>query len=432
MKSFPVPEAIDGRSWRVEQSRGASVDLRDRVMMIPLDNTPEALFLRAHEQGHAAITPAQSAAVVAKKHNVSHTALQVCEDSRVHAYLMRCGIPLHGGLSELEAARFAHGIRDNVRDVAAALVSSHSTGDYGRMMAALRVECAAADGMGEAVLETVAKYAAVVVRRVRQPPRGNARPTCVSSRGFVKSTVPAARMFDEYFGTPDSPGLVSRPESPGDPEEGVDKQFEKYDRRRDSKGETRWGDVDGIRAVPMESPRASKRWGKDRAWRDEGAAPVAVHRWPIDGRMFAQRRAAPGGTVLVDVSGSMSLSTDDVERIVSAAPAATVAVYAGHYSRGGIRIVARRGRVATADTLAATVRDLGGGNVVDGPALQWLAKQAEPRIWVSDGQVTGLGEEMSRELLVDAFQIVRRGGIQRVDCGKDAATAVAQYRPRRR
>ena len=33
----------------------------------------------------------------------------------------------------------------------------------------------------------------------------------------------------------------------------------------------------------------------------------------------------------------------------------------------------------------------GGGNVIDGPSLRWLAEMPERRIWVSDMKVFGIG-----------------------------------------
>src|SRR5688572_17093444 len=47
-----------------------------------------------------------------------------------------------------------------------------------------------------------------------------------------------------------------------------------------------------------------------------------------DGRAFGARRHVAGGTLLVDCSGSMSLSRDDVASMLAASPAATVALYA--------------------------------------------------------------------------------------------------------
>jgi hypothetical protein len=58
---------------------------------------------------------------------------------------------------------------------------------------------------------------------------------------------------------------------------------------------------------------------------------------------------------------------------------------------------------------------LGRGNVIDGPALRWLASQPGPRIWISDGRVTGVRDRSSLDLVVEAMGICRRNQITRVD-----------------
>ena len=52
---------------------------------------------------------------------------------------------------------------------------------------------------------------------------------------------------------------------------------------------------------------------------------------------------------------------------------------------------------------------------MDLPALEWLSRQAEPRLWVSDGGVTGVGDEGCARLRERCFAIARRGRITRVD-----------------
>ena len=56
---------------------------------------------------------------------------------------------------------------------------------------------------------------------------------------------------------------------------------------------------------------------------------------------------------------------------------------------------------------------IGFGNVVDGPALQWLCKQPEPRIWICDGRVTGFGDRMSPILVREAMELAKREKITR-------------------
>lgn len=107
-----------------------------------------------------------------------------------------------------------------------------------------------------------------------------------------------------------------------------------------------------------------------------------LNRMLADGHVFARKRRKEGGTVLIDTSGSMSWTKDQLLEIVDEVPAATIALYGGDGGDSNrLRIVAKNRRRCEDDYIVP----VGGGNEVDGPALDWLAKQKEPRIWVSDG-----------------------------------------------
>lgn len=133
-----------------------------------------------------------------------------------------------------------------------------------------------------------------------------------------------------------------------------------------------------------------------------------------DGRVFGGKKRNRAGTILIDSSGSMSLSSERLRTLIAHAPAATIALYAGlpENESGLLIVVAQNGRFA--DIESATSR-FGSGNVVDGPALQWLARQLGPRTWVSDGYVTGRGDAPSSHLNRETESIVRAAGIKRVD-----------------
>jgi hypothetical protein len=118
---------------------------------------------------------------------------------------------------------------------------------------------------------------------------------------------------------------------------------------------------------------------------DMGVSPRNIHRFTIDGQVFGKRKRVPGGSVLIDDSGSMSWSNAEVTAIIEAAPASVVAAYSGSGSRNEISIIAQDG--TWADPKDEGVRPHGYGNEIDMPALEWLAKQSKPRIWVSDAQV---------------------------------------------
>ena len=132
----------------------------------------------------------------------------------------------------------------------------------------------------------------------------------------------------------------------------------------------------------------------------------------IDGGIFRNRRMTRGGgTVLIDCSGSMSFTVADVEAILKAAPAVTIATYNGSGDSGELRIVAARGRRADASDLIPPY----GGNIVDVPALEWLGRQpSRPRLWVSDGLVTAAGDCVSANVMRQAEAACRKYGIARV------------------
>ena len=104
----------------------------------------------------------------------------------------------------------------------------------------------------------------------------------------------------------------------------------------------------------------------------------------------------------------------ELDRLLDIAPLLTVALYTSEfytYFSGMLVIVADKERRCTKEKLNLYT---GYGNVIDGPALRWLADQEHPRIWVSDGIVTGLGDLNNPELSKEAYSIVRDANILRI------------------
>jgi len=169
------------------------------------------------------------------------------------------------------------------------------------------------------------------------------------------------------------------------------------------------------------TPRGGRR-GRARA-ASEGVLPRFPYRWPIDQAIFRRASRVRGGTVLIDTSGSMSLDAAGVDHILSASSgAALIAIYSGKEKVGELRIVARDGRRADARDLVP----FGRGNVVDEPALAWLAQQDGPRLWISDGGVTGVGDTPSAALQERCKSLVQRGRIRRVKNIEEAAACLAR------
>jgi hypothetical protein len=381
----PLPEAIDGQKWRVGEG-GGSCDTVGRVLQVPLGPDRHSRFIRNHELGHAKITPRVAAHKQCAKYGVSMDAMQICEDLRVHRYLEHAGVSRDGGLTSEEMTSLIERVRHSDRQLARILVGSYRTDDFGRALAAMSVRIA------PELLQHLQTQVHLIDRRMDSA-RNLFRPI-----GFRNATVPAARLFDTFF-----PENGKRPAN--------DLPLAQVRTPRNGRV-VKWGTMQ-VRHLPVSLTRAIPPTARHKTYRDEGCTLSAVHRLPIDGRIFSRSRSQKGGTVLIDGSGSMSFSPAELERIVTTAPAATVAVYSGHGRQGTLTVVARKGRMATADGIQTS--RCGSGNIVDGPALEWLAQQPAPRMWVSDGWVTGCHDQTSIDLSADVLRICTHADITRVE-----------------
>jgi hypothetical protein len=132
-----------------------------------------------------------------------------------------------------------------------------------------------------------------------------------------------------------------------------------------------------------------------------------------DGKVFGSVLRGKRGTVLIDWSGSMSLEHKDLEKLLKEVPRMQVAAYSGRTwdNEGELRILAKHGRMAK----PKDVVQYGQANGVDGPALEWLARQPGPRYWICDGHVTGLEDQYSPKLNREALKIAKEHHIRRFD-----------------
>jgi hypothetical protein len=143
-------------------------------------------------------------------------------------------------------------------------------------------------------------------------------------------------------------------------------------------------------------------------------------------RIFNHKVKVKGGIVVIDISGSMSLSQADIESMVEAAPAAVIMAYSHNRNVPGdpnAWILARRGwRVQEIPRIG------GRGNGVDGPALTWAIQQrapGEPIIWVCDGYVTTASDGQNDALTIQCAQLVKK---HRVIMIPDVEEAVKQFK----
>ena len=99
----------------------------------------------------------------------------------------------------------------------------------------------------------------------------------------------------------------------------------------------------------------------------------------------------------------MRFNGEDILEVMKLLPAVNIAMYNGFSNSGDLRVIAKNG-MRVDETYLNT--HSGGGNVVDGPALQWLATMPARRIWVSDMYVFGAGQHSSAfNLLKECYDL---------------------------
>lgn len=434
----PLPEAIDGRAWRViirpPANHGSGIlygvtDLSGASMQLPPENHPSARFVRLHELAHARWTPRDKPPhAVAKKAKATVTDVQACEDLRVqsllhaHRLLPRdlshrtaeeraaCASALaahvlHGdpfdALEVIAWMRLSAGVAvhkvttprsrhvlshlaefsdelDNITDEAAALIGAESPEALGRF---------------DALAKLARSIAGQTVRESYPSRKTKAFPfrLTVAAAGRLRELLEQAR-----------PSLqVENPILPPPEQRGTSSE---------------WGTLEKLPALPLSTAhRPKNERQKRRSAVAQGARLGSIRRLLTDGRAFRRDHKTPqkGGTVLIDASGSMDLSAAQIRSVLDHAPAATIAMYSGAGISGAVSIIAKGGRMADDATIDRRRHQVGLGNIVDGPALEWLGKQAEPRTWICDGAVTGVNESRTTAHTMAANRLMLAGKIRR-------------------
>lgn len=389
------------------------VDLGRRVIWVPLE--PGARSVTRHELGHVAWSPLRPARV-----RFDGRVLMAIEDARVNLGLAGLGLPVvldaeghaHVVMLLAQDAKLRDGFALFVRSIASLGTSVEQ---------ALEAQLLAAPGpLGARVVAWMARVRGDL-EEARGIARGPVAPYAIGvalarelarelrALGLLDAKLKArTRMpFGCYVGRRcDGDGLPPGPD-PARAGRGP----------ADERAAVEPGRLD-VKAAPLSVPLRPGRGG--RSWRAsaEGSVVRYLARWPVDRAVFRRRARRGAGSVLVDHSGSMALELADLDRLLLSTPhGMRVALYSGSGALGELRIVADGVRRAASEHLAR----FGSGNVVDLPALEWLARQPPPRLWVSDGGVTGIGDRGSLALKQRCAALCRRARIRRVAGLEEAA-----------
>jgi hypothetical protein len=127
--------------------------------------------------------------------------------------------------------------------------------------------------------------------------------------------------------------------------------------------------------------------------------------------LFQRRvRSKPGGCVVIDASGSMGASKENLSALCALVPTATVAYYSGGNANGygTLTRYAVEGKRYNGEL---PVETLMGGNAVDLPAVKWLMRHPKPWVLVSDLEFCGgvVGSEIVAHAMVE--RAVARGDL---------------------
>jgi|CXWL01.1.fsa_nt_gi hypothetical protein len=359
MTSFPLPQTIDPGHWDVLPGEGA-VSLATRRVWVPLDDTEYDASVRAHEMAHVRFSPARIR--ISAEHENSYL---FAEDGRVGMLARALGVNTVPHVKTKITQRASPRLRARV---IVALLGGDERADAQRLALMGSLDVHHRERVEEAI--------AVLSTNMADP----------------ASARTAAKIIDRL------PGPDSAPERPL------------------PYHATEWGRMhEEHPPLPL---RVRIPSGRTQRADERGAALRFPHRYLLDRRMFGRIvRVAPAeGTLLIDASASMALTPGDISDITRSSPA-LVAVYSGlraadgFMEEGYLRIVARDGHMTAPDQILSPGH--GGGNVVDGAALRWLSEQRAPRVWYSDGHMTGRGDfPASASLIQDADQVRRSSAIQ--------------------
>lgn len=407
----PFPELVSS-GWTVSRSSRpleGHTDFANKRMVVPMDDDPASDVIRVHEFMHAQMSPPDIHAFM-QAHDLTDVAnVQAAEDCRINETLRQLNNRRTHALLDTRVVSRDPATFQGFIQASARLQPQEQLMFWGRMLAST---------IGTADYRTIMDavrhlpYAAVKYPLLDFDNALDSALGDLDDQPTTDFTVKVAQLLDAL------------PEKAADEGPYV---FKPVPSNRVPTGDdNQWAEMLIERPRLHAQPKALLR-KSTRRMTDEGVKLKSLHRLCTDRRVFTVKKPRVGGSVLIDCSGSMSLSHQEIAMLIEQAPAATVAIYEGNPSTGMgyLRIVGKDGHMVDPEAIYSDNDDLtGGGNMVDGPALKWLGMQDEPRIWLCDGHVTGLGDCSAPNLEREAKALKRRYNIERVP---DVETALARF-----
>lgn len=440
-KAYPYPQIVTGDEWHVLEPTDSDptprTDNLNKQMYVPMDRECErcginhSRLIRRHELGHAKWSPK----TIGKLTNGTRSdAIEAMEEVRINYRLGMSKLPIDDyimceDLIELKTNDMI--MHNSIADIILYLLSTYA---YNRTESEYRGKTffkvisilkSALNGNDISMLRKAeikfAMNTAKTFMSLMERHKWNQLP---SYRKTQKLAERLSVILNAFIDKPKPQDVVPMPALAGsateesnseDESEQLDGSVQALEQRmrKELMEEMMYNATDGIGYWgemnihnPALSVNLQGRLKNARAYRpaDYGYNPKYINRYCIDKKIFKQKQRVKGGTILIDASGSMSLSGKDILEIMKILPAVNIAMYNGRFGRtGDLRIIAKNGMRVSDDYL---IKYTGGGNLVDGPALRWLASMPARRIWVSDMKVFGAtGNTSGFNLLKECYDI---------------------------
>ena len=447
---IPEPEILTREdtkagAWEVDNcapKRGLPhTNIVDRKMVTPGDDSDMSRVIRAHEMMHAKVSPAGEFKAWIDRDIASEAALRAVEELRVNTLCEKAGFNMKEHLSDDGEAYDGEriGASGDWANAVYMTIACAGTASLKKYLTGIRRNNRL---WGKALRKIATRAEREMERYYREGdlastkihPGTNMAPFGMFYTEVIAEWIDRLAAQQPPEPEPEAAEGVDKDEAETDDGEGDEgdgsrahsnvgetegRIFEKFEERL--KGITpdrfqswqeppTWNDL-RVEQPPL-SVHAPGSIGKKRIPANSGRYPRRLHRLLTDPqrRIFDRTIHGKGGVVVVDCSGSMSLSVEEIKEILSHAPGATVL---GYSDKGNddtnAYILAHKGK------MVSEIPSMGGGNGVDQPAIMWGVKARQrptsPVIWISDGGVCGKNAGYSDVLAVHCVKTCLKNNV---------------------
>lgn len=438
------------------------ITVSGRIMRVPLDDSELARAIRAHEQVHVKVSPQDLTPYI--NDVTGEGAVRAAEEARVNLIASMLGFPMKSlvtGSEKFDGELLADG--NAWSEAVYAVAASVHTGSLNPLLVGIRRSAPIwADSLRDIAKEIVAFQKKQIKDIKRNIYGANRTSDAEALRAYgstevmrnsnilagMANTIELAMLLESIAAMPAPTQAAPEPEEEPEAEDVDEDDTEETDTEEENSAEANGGegqanalgdDTDpkeleeqkqaidrkdiqkkakqvrhnnirngigdwmalSIKKVPMPITLPGAI-GRKRVASNMGRNPRRMHRMLTDPdrRVFDKYVKASGGVILIDCSGSMSLSKEELREMMEAAPGCTVMLYSAHWrqTEANLYIVGDKGKICS------EIPKMGGGNGNDLPAIMYAVSKRQnaksPVIWVTDGMVyrpAGGGEYDERE-----------------------------------